>query len=338
MLAALIEGGAESAAHWMANGGAASLRSWGVPERRRPAQWCGFDSRGASCFPARAGAQPPRRPLPVRPCGHPAGRAAGPAVRATICCGSGSRSFPGPDDLGAVVVHGHTPSGGAGRQAEPDRHRHGRGTRRQADLRGAGRRPGRDSSPPEPGRDLPAPLATCACKPRLLERYGTVHGQHDARSRLDLCTPIPPPDLVAAVHRLARGSVLVVGDVMLDRYVYGTVERISPEAPVPIVRVEREVAMPGGAGNVVRNLTALGRGGRLRVRGRRRPGRVRPDRPGRRPARRRAVAAGAGRAGHHGEDPLLRERPATAAGGPGGHGRRSTRSSPSGCCGSRGTR
>ncbi len=65
-------------------------------------------------------------------------------------------------------------------------------------------------------------------------------------------------DLVAAVKRLARTSVLVVGDVMIDRYVYGHVARISPEAPVPVVTVEREVAVPGGAGNVVRNLTALG--------------------------------------------------------------------------------
>src|SRR5579875_1775272 len=64
--------------------------------------------------------------------------------------------------------------------------------------------------------------------------------------------------LADAIHRLSRGSVTVVGDVMLDRYVYGTVERVSPEAPVPIVTVEREVAMPGGAGNVVHNLTALG--------------------------------------------------------------------------------
>ncbi|MCS6855821.1 MAG: D-glycero-beta-D-manno-heptose-7-phosphate kinase [Elioraea sp.] len=66
------------------------------------------------------------------------------------------------------------------------------------------------------------------------------------------------PDLASAVRMLKRGSVLVVGDAMLDRYVYGTVERVSPEAPIPIVAVEREVAMPGGAGNVVRNITALG--------------------------------------------------------------------------------
>ena len=64
--------------------------------------------------------------------------------------------------------------------------------------------------------------------------------------------------LSRAVRRLARTSVMVIGDVMLDRYVYGSVERISPEAPIPILTVEREVAMPGGAGNVVRNLTALG--------------------------------------------------------------------------------
>ena len=69
---------------------------------------------------------------------------------------------------------------------------------------------------------------------------------------------IPVSDLVAAVRSLRRASVLVVGDAMLDRYVYGAVRRISPEAPVPVLAVEREVAMPGGAGNVVRNLTALG--------------------------------------------------------------------------------
>nr|WP_256476143.1 PfkB family carbohydrate kinase [Siccirubricoccus soli] len=57
---------------------------------------------------------------------------------------------------------------------------------------------------------------------------------------------------------MRRGAVLVVGDAMLDRYVYGRVERVSPEAPVPVLAVEREVALPGGAGNVVRNLTALG--------------------------------------------------------------------------------
>ncbi len=67
-----------------------------------------------------------------------------------------------------------------------------------------------------------------------------------------------PAELAEAVRQLRRGTVLVVGDAMLDRYVYGRVSRVSPEAPVPVLAVEREVALPGGAGNVVRNLTALG--------------------------------------------------------------------------------
>jgi D-beta-D-heptose 7-phosphate kinase/D-beta-D-heptose 1-phosphate adenosyltransferase len=71
-------------------------------------------------------------------------------------------------------------------------------------------------------------------------------------------TVLPDTALADAIKRLARASVLVVGDVMLDRYVFGDVSRISPEAPVPVLAVERELALPGGAGNVVRNLTALG--------------------------------------------------------------------------------
>ncbi|NQV85177.1 MAG: D-glycero-beta-D-manno-heptose-7-phosphate kinase [Rhodospirillales bacterium] len=64
-------------------------------------------------------------------------------------------------------------------------------------------------------------------------------------------------DLVSLVSRLARARVLVVGDVMLDHFHYGEVERISPEAPIPVLLVEREDSMLGGAGNVVRNLRSL---------------------------------------------------------------------------------
>ena len=60
----------------------------------------------------------------------------------------------------------------------------------------------------------------------------------------------------SASFRKAR--VLVVGDAMLDRYWMGSVERISPEAPVPIVRIDEEVERPGGAANVARNAAALG--------------------------------------------------------------------------------
>jgi D-beta-D-heptose 7-phosphate kinase/D-beta-D-heptose 1-phosphate adenosyltransferase len=54
-----------------------------------------------------------------------------------------------------------------------------------------------------------------------------------------------------------RTRIIVVGDVMLDHFIWGTVERISPEAPVPVVKLERESFMPGGAANVARNLSAM---------------------------------------------------------------------------------
>ena len=64
--------------------------------------------------------------------------------------------------------------------------------------------------------------------------------------------------LAAALDRLTAVRALVVGDAMLDRYVYGDVERISPEAPIPVFLEKRETAMAGGAGNVARNLVAVG--------------------------------------------------------------------------------
>jgi D-beta-D-heptose 7-phosphate kinase/D-beta-D-heptose 1-phosphate adenosyltransferase len=67
-----------------------------------------------------------------------------------------------------------------------------------------------------------------------------------------------PSALVPRAASLRGIRVLCVGDVMLDRYVYGEVERISPEAPIPVLHIRREMAMLGGAGNVVRNLVALG--------------------------------------------------------------------------------
>ena len=59
-------------------------------------------------------------------------------------------------------------------------------------------------------------------------------------------------------ERLARARVLVVGDAMLDRYWFGAVDRISPEAPVPVVRVTREEERLGGAANVALNVKTLG--------------------------------------------------------------------------------
>lgn len=65
-------------------------------------------------------------------------------------------------------------------------------------------------------------------------------------------------NLLPALPDTSRARVLVVGDVMLDRYWFGEVSRISPEAPVPVVHVQRAEERPGGAANVARNAVALG--------------------------------------------------------------------------------
>lgn len=65
-------------------------------------------------------------------------------------------------------------------------------------------------------------------------------------------------DLPALLSRLPEVHVVCVGDLMLDRYVEGKVDRVSPEAPIPVLAVDRETAMLGGVGNVLRNLSALG--------------------------------------------------------------------------------
>lgn len=68
-------------------------------------------------------------------------------------------------------------------------------------------------------------------------------------------TSLNPEDLLA---RFANCRLLVVGDVMLDWFIWGSVSRISPEAPVPVVEVQSESRYPGGAANVARNITPFG--------------------------------------------------------------------------------
>jgi D-beta-D-heptose 7-phosphate kinase/D-beta-D-heptose 1-phosphate adenosyltransferase len=64
--------------------------------------------------------------------------------------------------------------------------------------------------------------------------------------------------LIELIRSLARPKVLVVGDVILDRYVWGRVSRISPEAPIQVLETQREEFRAGGAANVARNLASLG--------------------------------------------------------------------------------
>ena len=75
-------------------------------------------------------------------------------------------------------------------------------------------------------------------------------------------SPIAAPGLPAnarpSTESLAAARVLIVGDAMLDRYWFGAVDRISPEAPVPVVKIGREEERLGGAANVALNVKSLG--------------------------------------------------------------------------------
>ena len=69
---------------------------------------------------------------------------------------------------------------------------------------------------------------------------------------------LDPGSLARAIDEFPRTRVLVIGDIIMDEYIWGDVSRISPEAPVPVVDVKRETKMLGGAGNVVSNIASLG--------------------------------------------------------------------------------
>jgi rfaE bifunctional protein kinase chain/domain len=69
---------------------------------------------------------------------------------------------------------------------------------------------------------------------------------------------ISPKRVKALLKRIPETRILVIGDLILDHYIWGNVSRISPEAPVPVVQVERESRMLGGAANVGNNLSVLG--------------------------------------------------------------------------------
>jgi rfaE bifunctional protein kinase chain/domain len=69
---------------------------------------------------------------------------------------------------------------------------------------------------------------------------------------------IPLPEVNEILESIRGRRVIVMGDIMLDHYLWGKTERISPEAPVPVVEVKREEYRLGGAANVVHNIASLG--------------------------------------------------------------------------------
>lgn len=69
---------------------------------------------------------------------------------------------------------------------------------------------------------------------------------------------IDPESLDKAIDNFGKTRILVIGDIMLDQFIWGKVSRISPEAPVPVVEVDHDTTMLGGAANVVNNIVSLG--------------------------------------------------------------------------------
>src|SRR5262245_40388886 len=67
-----------------------------------------------------------------------------------------------------------------------------------------------------------------------------------------------PSRLIQLVESLPNASVVLVGELMVDKYLYGNVDRLSPEAPVPVLQYDKEELRLGGAGNVAASLAALG--------------------------------------------------------------------------------
>ena len=108
---------------------------------------------------------------------------------------------------------------------------------------------------------------------------------------------------------LAGQTVLCIGDLMLDEFVYGEVSRISPEAPTPVIAVKRSEVMIGGAGNVARNLVALGIALRLRRRGRQRRRRQHAERGLGRPSAHRIPPGGRCGAADHAQGALRLRAP-----------------------------
>ncbi|MCB1940154.1 MAG: hypothetical protein KDE64_13280, partial [Rhodocyclaceae bacterium] len=100
----------------------------------------------------------------------------------------------------------------------------------------------------------------------LAKRPGRPYKDPDIVHATPVCDRPMSPDrnsIADAVDRFASITVLVVGDVMLDRFIHGALDRISPEAPIPVLQARGEETMLGGAGNVVANIASLGGNARL---------------------------------------------------------------------------
>src|SRR5262249_25766458 len=109
-------------------------------------------------------------------------------------------------------------------------------------------------------RNLNVRSASCACRSnelsgRLIEYYERSRQLNSDRVILLTLTRERAKEILSKARQC---RILVLGDVMLDEFIWGDVTRISPEAPVPVVNIQRESTLLGGAANVLANVTALG--------------------------------------------------------------------------------
>ena len=94
---------------------------------------------------------------------------------------------------------------------------------------------------------------------KIRQSHSVARSGSSAKSEADsLSRPDAPSPLHHYIQRFSQASVLVIGDLILDHYIWGRVNRISPEAPVPVVHVDSESLKLGGAANVFNNILALG--------------------------------------------------------------------------------
>jgi len=88
--------------------------------------------------------------------------------------------------------------------------------------------------------------------------YKTILEKDLAAMLKEMSFDLDPVSLAGSIEKFPKTRVLVIGDIIMDEYIWGDVSRISPEAPVPVVDVKRETKVLGGAGNVVNNISSLG--------------------------------------------------------------------------------
>src|SRR5205823_9559661 len=252
----------------------------GTWARRRCSSWCSARSsaaRGTPCSSRRRagwrrGARPALRVLRRGERGERAARGGGaPRGRGAVRRVSQRRRGlsrgrrPRRPAVAARGARGGGPGGDGGGTAP------GGESRGRSPRAGPARGDGPPRAPGRPGRAGDGARAAggrrrAACPARSRRpgpRPGALHQRTDGRRDPRLLSRravkrVGQRRLVELIRRFGRVRALVVGDLMLDQFVWGTVRRIAPEAPVPVVQVADEDVRPGGAGNVVSNIAALG--------------------------------------------------------------------------------